>query len=121
MMKQTAFTLIEVLIALLIIAIALTALIKVTSQNVATTSKLKDKAISHWVAMQGVTALQLNLVRAPLNQEITEVTHMFGQRFYWRAKLLPTPIKSMQKIIITVSQQQDGPFTSPLIAFRFTP
>ncbi|MCX7117544.1 MAG: GspI family T2SS minor pseudopilin variant LspI [Legionellales bacterium] len=121
MMNHKAFTLIEVLVALAIIAIALTALTKATSQNVATSAQIKEKSISHWVAMQGVTAIQLNLVQVHLNQEISEVTRMLGQRYYWRAKLMPTPVKSMQKITITVSDKQGGPFTSPLTAFRYAP
>ena len=112
------FTLIEVLLALAVIAIALTALLKATAQGVAHTQRLKEKSISHWVAMQGVSSIQLSLVAISLNQEITQVTSMLGQRWYWRAKLTSTPIKSMQQITITVSEKQDGPFGDKLIAFR---
>ncbi len=113
------FTLIEVLLALSVIAIALTALLKATAENVALTQRIKEKSISHWVATQGVTAIQLGLVSLNLNQEITEVTTMLGQRWYWRAKLSTTPIQTMQQMTITVSEQQAGPFRDPLIAFRY--
>lgn len=115
------FTLIEVLLALAVIAIALTALLKATGQDVAHTERIKEKSISHWVAMQGVTAIQLGLVAVPLNQEITQITAMLGQRWYWRAKLIATPIKTIQQINITVSEQPTGPFTDLLIAYRYTP
>ena len=119
--KCHGFTLIEVLIALAIVAISLTALIKATAQNVANTQRIKEKSISHWVAMQGVTAIQLGLVTVTPNQEITQATKMLGQRWYWRAKLTPIPIKSMQQIHITVSDKQAGHFSDELIAFRFVP
>ena len=119
--RHKGFTLIEVLLALAVIAIALTALLKATAQSVAHTQRIKEKSISHWVAMQGVAAIQLGLISPPLNQEITEVTKMLGQRWYWRAELFSTPIKSMQKISITVSEKQDGPFIDQLIAFRYVP
>lgn len=113
------FTLIEVLLALTIIAIALTALIKSTAQTVASTTRLKEKSISHWIAMQGVTSIQLGLLKIPATQEITQVTTMLGQRWYWRAQLKSTPVKHMQQINITVSKHQSGPFGDLLVAFRW--
>lgn len=119
--KHKGFTLIEVLLALAVIAIALTALLKATAQGVAHTQRIKEKSISHWVAMQGVTSIQLGLLTVSPNQEITQVTSMLGQRWYWRALITPTPIKSMQQITITVSEKQAGPFGDKLIAFRHIP
>lgn len=116
--QVTGFTLIEVLLALAVIAIALTALLQSTAYNVNNNYKLKEKTISHWVAMQGVTMIQLGLLSVNPQQEITEVTNLLGQRWYWRAKISQTPLKSMQKITITCSKRQNGPFTNPLIAFR---
>lgn len=118
--KQKGFTLIEVLLALSVIAIALTALFKATAQNVSHTQRIKEKTISHWVAMQGVTMVQLGLVQLT-NQEMTKVTTMLGQRWYWRVKMNSTPIKSMQQLTITVSRNQAGPFRDPLIAFWYKP
>jgi general secretion pathway protein I len=116
---QHGFTLIEVLLALAVIAIALTALLKVTAQNVANTARIKDKTISHWVALQGVTMLQLKLLNPALNEEITQVTTMLGQRWYWRVKLIKTPMKTVQEINIRVSKNQAGPFSDTLIAYRY--
>ena len=78
------FTLIEVLLALAIIAISLTALLKATSEDISITDRIKNKSISHWVAMQGVAAVQLGLIKIHLNQEATEVTTLLGQKWYWR-------------------------------------
>ncbi|STX29017.1 general secretion pathway protein I [Legionella beliardensis] len=116
---QVGFTLIEVLLALAIIAIALTAILKVTAQNVANTARIKDKTISHWIALQGVTMVQLGLLTPSLSQETTQVTTMLGQRWYWRVKLNQTPMKTVQEISIKVSKNQAGPFTEALTAFRY--
>lgn len=120
-MKKVAqgFTLIEVLLALSIIAIALVALIKATAQDVANTQRIKEKTISHWIALQGVSMVQLGLLTVPPNQEITQVTTLFGQKWYWRVKLSSSAINSVQQILITVSKNQAGPFTDPLLAFRY--
>ncbi len=115
----SGFTLIEVLIALAIIAISLTAILKVTAQNIEHTQRIKEKTISHWVAMQGVNLLQLNLIQATPSQESSQVTVMLGQKWYWRAKVQATPIAKMQQITISVSLKQNGPFREELVAFRY--
>lgn len=120
-MKRSGFTLIEVLLALTVIAIALTALLKATSQNTRFTQRLKEKSVSHWVAMQAVALIQTKTLSLGLNQETTEKTTMAGQTWYWRALLTPTSIHHLQKISIRVSHKKDGDFSSPLIAFRYEP
>lgn len=115
----SGFTLIEVLLALAIIAIALTALLKATAQNITITQRIKDKAISHWVATQGVSMIQLNLIEINPRQETTQATTMLGQTWFWRAKISKTPFKKTQKITISVSAKQSGPFSEELIAYRY--
>jgi general secretion pathway protein I len=121
--KQTkaGFTLIEVLLALTIITIALTALLKVTAQNIENTNRIKDKTISHWIAMQAVAMIQLDLIQLNSNHESTQVSTMLGRSWYWKAKIKKTAIKSIQKITIVVSQKHTGPFSKELIAFRYLP
>lgn len=117
--QKAGFTLIEVLLALAIIAIALTALLKVTAQNIENTHRIKEKTISHWVAMQGVSMIQLNLIQVNQSQESTQATTMLGERWYWRAKISSTPLKKVQQITISVSTNQSGPFREELTAFRY--
>jgi general secretion pathway protein I len=119
--KHSGFTLIEVLLALAIIAIALTALLKASAQNVSNTQRLKEKTISHLIAMQGLAMVQLNLVQPIAGQELTKVTTMLGQRWFWRASISQTPIKSVQQITVKISKNQAGPFADPHFAFRYHP
>jgi len=120
MNQSRGFTLIEVMLALLIIAIALTALVKSTGQSVNGTAHIKDKTISHLIAMQGVSLIQLGLLSVSTHQETTQTTTMLGQRWYWRVNTQPTAIENVQKIIITVSKRATGPFGDPLQAYRYS-
>jgi general secretion pathway protein I len=119
--KASGFTLIEVLLALTIIAVALTALLKAIAQNVEHTQRIKEKTISHWVAMQGVAMVQLGLLQINQSQESTQDTTMLGEHRFWRAKTSATPIKSIQLITISVSTEKAGPFREELHAFRYVP
>lgn len=119
--KKYGFTLIEVLLALTVIAISLTALLKATAQNIENTHRIKEKSISHWIAMQGVSMIQLNLVQVNQSQESTQATTLLGEKWYWRAKISSTPIKAIQQITISISPIQSGPFREELTAFRYSP
>ena len=56
--KNNAFTLIEVLIALVILAIALVAIIKAVGDNARTSSKIKDITIANWVGNDVIKNIQ---------------------------------------------------------------
>ena len=117
-MKIRGFTLIEVLLALVIIAIAFTALIKATGSNITGTRRIRDKTIAHITAMQGVQMIQLGLVNPTSTEEITEVTTLLGERWYWRVQQKPTDIKTMRQLNIRTSQNITGPYGNALCAFR---
>jgi general secretion pathway protein I len=119
--KPPGFTLLEVLLALAIIAIALTALLKATAQNVTNTERVKEKMIAHWVAMQGVSMIQLNLIQVNQSVESTQATLFLGQKWYWRAKISATPIQSIQHITILTSPKETGSFEQTFTAFRYVP
>lgn len=115
------FTLIEVLIALAVIAIALTALLKATSQSTLFTERIKTKTFAHWVAMQGIASIQLGLVKVEPHQAQTQTTMMAGKKWYWRAVISPSSIQHVEKISITVSEQEAFSPSEPLIAYRYAP
>lgn len=115
---DAGFTLIEVLLALSILAIALTALLKATASAVNGTRQIKEKNISHLVAMQSISMLQLGLVQAKIGQNITKKMDIFGQTWFWNANITSTPVKTLEKITITTSPHASGPFRDPLIAYR---
>ncbi len=119
-MKNKGFTLIEVLIALTIIAVALTALMKATIFNVTGASRLKERMISHWVQEQGLLFVQLGLIGVKPNHITTESTVMLNQRWYWRIQYHKTALPSVQKISVVVSKKQSGPFNNALTGYRYT-
>ncbi|MFY7697725.1 MAG: type II secretion system minor pseudopilin GspI [Legionella sp.] len=120
MMKKDGFTLIEVLLALLIIALAFTALIKALGQTIVHSQQIQDKTIGHLVAKQAIIMIQLNLLPISPGQTINQVTHMLNEDWYWRATVAQLPGHYLQKITITISKNHHGPFSDSLTAYRFS-
>ncbi len=115
------FSLIEVLLALAILAIGLTALIKANVTSIAGTRHLQQKNMGHLVAMQAAASIQLGLTPMAKNQETTAHMQLFGVQWYWRAQIKPTGLDKVDSILITTSTQAYGPFHDPLLTFRVSP
>ena len=112
------FTLIEVLIALSILAIALTALIKASTSSIVGTQHLQHKNMAHIVAMQGIARIQLGLSPVSTNQDVTETLQLFGVPWRWHAHLQATGLEKVDRITITTSSSPQDAFHDPIIAFR---
>ena len=95
------FTLVEVLIALAILAISLTALVKASSSDIENTTFLQNKALAHLVGQEAITLIKLNAIGFNGN-ETDQETLLAGKNWHWHAEKTPTSIKSIQKINITV-------------------
>lgn len=57
--NQRGFTLLEILVALAVLATALGAIIHTSSNQTLNTAHLRDKTLAHWVALNKITELQL--------------------------------------------------------------
>lgn len=54
------FTLVEVLVAVAVLAIAMAAIIKATAENGANAGYLRDKTFAHWIASNKLAEMQLS-------------------------------------------------------------
>ena len=112
------FSLLEVLLALAIIAIAFTALLKASAQSLSNTARLKDTTLRHWVGLQAVASAQLGILPIHIDGQETAHTTLLNTHWYWRVKLSKTPIHDMEQLTFTFSNTPAGPFAHPLVAFR---
>ena len=83
--KTGCFTLIEVLVALMIIAIALTAAIKSTNSSINTTNRLRETLAAHWVALNVLSQMQTGLWPLPNEGASDGQSSMLGRDFHWSA------------------------------------
>jgi general secretion pathway protein I len=99
---QTGFTLLEVLVALAVVAIALSALVESTTGAARNLGYLRDKTLAHWVARNEANTLQLQRVWPALGR-FDGVAEMGDREWYWQAEISGTPIESIRRIEISVS------------------
>lgn len=101
--NSKAFTLIEVLIALFIIAIALAAAIQATNQSVRTTTHVRNTTLGHFVAMNILSEIQLDLMVPPTSgNPVNGKTKMADEEWQWSAAI-KSENKDEQVVAVTVS------------------
>ena len=95
------FTLLEVLVALAIIAISLGAVLSTSGSQASSASYLKQKSIAHWVAMNEMTEMQIekNITETGTKEGDTE---MAGVEWYWKRTTTKTIYDGVFEIEIQV-------------------
>ena len=104
--KKQGFTLLEVLVALAILAIALSAAIKVSTANVENASYLRDRTLAHWVAMNILTEIQIKEVWPSLGKK-TGTTMMAEREWFWIMNTSDTVDKELRRVEIKVFYKKD--------------
>ncbi len=99
------FTLFEVLIALAVIAIAMTAVMRASASAAESAFELKQRLLAGWVAqnrMAELTAFQIWPIAGVLNGHETQD----GMDFSWREEITDTPNPLFKKVVVHVSAGQ---------------
>lgn len=113
MRSNAGFTLIEVLIALAILSIALTAVIKATSQNIKDNAYIQNKTIATWVASQVMNESRVGVIKVPTAPDkLEEETEMLGRTWKWQASLNPTPNQHIKEVQVKVFDSNEHLFTT---------
>ena len=104
------FTLVEVMVALAIVALALPALMFALQQQVDATAYLRDKSMAHAVAANKLSEIRiLALARGDLlkGRESGMVT-MTGRDWYWWMESELTEVPLFYRVEIDVALAEDG-------------
>lgn len=107
---QSGFTLVEVLIALAILAIALPALMVNISAQINGFGHMRDKSAAHWVAMNKMTELRLqNEYRQhlPKDRQRGDV-ELMGRDWYWEIDTEQTENKQLLQVTVQVRDSNDS-------------
>jgi len=105
--RHRGFTLLEVLIAVAVVAIALAAVMAETNRDLANTVKLRDKTLAQWVAMNKVTELQVMDAWPDPGEQRGEV-EMAQRDWHWLIRVTKTDDKNVRRVDVEVSDQRDA-------------
>lgn len=98
---QRGFTLLEVMVALAVLAIALAALIKGVSANVDNQAYLRDRTLAHWVGMNKVA--EFHARREWPGAGTRAGTALMAERVWqWKALVATTPDPNVRRLDVEV-------------------
>ena len=100
--KNKGFTLLEVLVALAVFAVAAIALMRVSESQLQLSARLEDKTFAHWVALNMVSEMQANQDWPDLGEQTGKVS-MAGRDWKIIVKTLATPMNRVRRVEVTVS------------------
>lgn len=100
------FTLLEVMVALAILAIALTALMKSASENAVNTAYLRDKTFASIVAANKASEMFLAKVW-PSTGNSNGIVEMANDKWQWNMTIENTEDTLVRRMIISVNRVQD--------------
>lgn len=99
--RNNGFTLLEVLVALAVFAVAAIALMRVSESQLRLSASLEDKTFAHWVALNMVSEMQTNQDWPNIGEQSGKVA-MAGRDWKVIVKTAATPMNRVRRIEVDV-------------------
>lgn len=99
--KQNGFTLLEVMVALFVVAVALGGVIKVMGNAAVNSSRLTDRTFAQWVALNQVADEQIKASWPKLGDQSGK-QKMADREWKWVQKTIKTEDKNIKRIEVSV-------------------
>jgi general secretion pathway protein I len=101
MSRERGFTLIEVLVALAIVTIGMSALLGAMTSAADSSLYLRDKTFAEWIALNHIAETRLKFQRPTKGKTDGEVEYA-GRRWRWEQEVLETQVPGMLRIDVRV-------------------
>jgi|TARA_R100001377_G_scaffold67224_3_gene42557 general secretion pathway protein I len=109
--KSQGFTLIEVMLAMAVFAIAGVALLGVADNNYRHISHIEEQMFANWVASNQLVEVSLDKTWPPKNNRKGKV-EMAGRTWYWQQKVIKTANKELRAVNMQVRLTEDDELVS---------
>lgn len=99
--RSRGFTLVEVLVALTVVAIGLTALMVAVSSTARTSGYLRDKTIAQWIALNRLTQVRLTVNRLGDTGDTGELDFA-NRKWHYDTRYFDTTFPTMKRVVVRV-------------------
>jgi len=103
---QRGFTLLEVIVALAVIAFALGAAVSAVSGNTRNAASLQQRTYAHWVAANQLAELHISR-QWPATRTTRGSSLLARHEWFWEMRVQKTPDPSVRRVDIAVRANED--------------
>jgi general secretion pathway protein I len=100
-LRSRGFTLVEVLVALMIVAIGLAALMTAVSATARTSGYLRDKTLAQWIALNRLTEVRLTVNKLGQNTDTGQL-EFANRTWHYDTRYFDTSIAGMKRVVVRV-------------------
>lgn len=100
--RRTGFTLIEVMVALVIVSLSLAAVAASMGQMIDTANTMRDRTFASWIAQNKIAEMRLAGVIPEVGESSGEVDYA-NTSWAWTAEVSETGVENLLKVDVTVS------------------
>jgi len=100
-LRNRGFTLVEVLVALMIVAIGLAALMTAVSSTARTSGYLRDKTLAQWIALNRLTEVRLTVNKLGQSADTGEL-EFANRTWHYDTRYFDTSITDMKRVVVRV-------------------
>ena len=99
--SSRGFTLVEVLVALMVVAIGLAALMTAVSGAARTSGYLRDKTLAQWIALNRITEVRLTTNKLGQNNDLGQL-EFANRTWHYDTRYFDTSIATMKRVVVRV-------------------
>lgn len=105
--RSAGFTLIEVVVAMAVVALGLLAVFRVVSDTVNNTSHLRDRTFAEWIADNLLTEIRLRGSLPSVGSASGTVDYA-GREWAWESTVSETPVPDLVRVDVEVRLSETG-------------
>jgi general secretion pathway protein I len=108
LLRHRGFTLIEVLVALVIVAVGMSAMMGALTSSARTVTYMQDKTFAEWVALNQIAndRLQLGQGQLPGTGNSTGDVDYAGRSWHWRQEIVASQVPGIMRIDVKVRPKE---------------